>query len=177
MALYRSPLTVMLWPSSFLKNHGPMIPPAHKAHQTAHLLWISLKGILLSKDPSLWAAVKHHIKIKQDPPEEVTSIQDLVTKDDNEILEEIFIEAVNFVAPRYAEVDMPLRSFRRQHEQLPQFEKGRIIGMMEAGWSARRIARQLGRTDCVVRKRWDQWIREISFTRRPGSGRPRQTSR
>ncbi|GFU73716.1 hypothetical protein TNCV_3481961 [Trichonephila clavipes] len=34
MALYRSPLTVMLWPSSFLKKYGPMIPPAHKAHQT-----------------------------------------------------------------------------------------------------------------------------------------------
>ncbi|GFY34309.1 hypothetical protein TNCV_2506121 [Trichonephila clavipes] len=33
MALYRSPLTVTLWPSSFLK-YGPMIPPAHKAHQT-----------------------------------------------------------------------------------------------------------------------------------------------
>ncbi|GFV51982.1 RNase H domain-containing protein [Trichonephila clavipes] len=34
MALYRSPLTVTLWPSSFLKKYGPMIPPAHKAHQT-----------------------------------------------------------------------------------------------------------------------------------------------
>ncbi|GFW27472.1 hypothetical protein TNCV_163151 [Trichonephila clavipes] len=33
MALYRSPSTVTLWPSSFLK-YGPMIPPAHKAHQT-----------------------------------------------------------------------------------------------------------------------------------------------
>ncbi|GFS69337.1 hypothetical protein TNCV_4011491 [Trichonephila clavipes] len=33
MALYRSPLTVTLWPSSFLKKYGPMIPPAHKAHQ------------------------------------------------------------------------------------------------------------------------------------------------
>ncbi|GFW67641.1 transposable element Tcb2 transposase [Trichonephila clavipes] len=47
---------------------------------------------------------------------------------------------------------------------------------MEAGWSAKRVARQLGRSDCVVRC-WDQWIREISFTRRPGSGRSRQTSR
>ncbi|GFT74092.1 transposable element Tcb2 transposase [Trichonephila clavipes] len=44
---------------------------------------------------------------------------------------------------------------------------------MEAGWSARRV----GRFDCVVRRCWDQWIREMSFTRRPGSGRPRQTSR
>ncbi|GFY27023.1 uncharacterized protein TNCV_931641 [Trichonephila clavipes] len=34
MALYRSPLIVTLWPSSFLKKYGPMIPPAHKAHQT-----------------------------------------------------------------------------------------------------------------------------------------------
>ncbi|GFV63110.1 uncharacterized protein TNCV_1345691 [Trichonephila clavipes] len=49
---------------------------------------------------------------------------------------------------------------------------------MEAGWSARRVARQLGRSDCVVRRRcWDQWIREMLFTRRPGSGRPRQNSR
>ncbi|GFU39172.1 uncharacterized protein TNCV_1902691 [Trichonephila clavipes] len=48
---------------------------------------------------------------------------------------------------------------------------------MEAGWSARRVARQLGRSDCVVRRCWDQWIREMSFTQRPGSGRPRQVSR
>ncbi|GFS54898.1 transposable element Tcb2 transposase [Trichonephila clavipes] len=48
---------------------------------------------------------------------------------------------------------------------------------MEAGWSASRIARQLGCSDCVERRCWDQWIREISFIRRPGSGRPRQTSR
>ncbi|GFV73987.1 transposable element Tcb2 transposase [Trichonephila clavipes] len=48
---------------------------------------------------------------------------------------------------------------------------------MEAGWSARRVARQLGRSDFVVLRFWDQWIREISFTRRPGSGRIRQTSR
>ncbi|GFX42523.1 transposable element Tcb2 transposase [Trichonephila clavipes] len=62
---------------------------------------------------------------------------------------------------------MPLRRFRRQYEQLSQFEKGRIIGMMEAGWSARRVARQLGRSDCVMRRCWDQWILEMSFTRRP----------
>ncbi|GFU85875.1 hypothetical protein TNCV_2037061 [Trichonephila clavipes] len=34
MALYRSPLTVTLWLSLFLKKYGPMNPPAHKAHQT-----------------------------------------------------------------------------------------------------------------------------------------------
>ncbi|GFU22428.1 transposable element Tcb2 transposase [Trichonephila clavipes] len=48
---------------------------------------------------------------------------------------------------------------------------------METGWSARRVARQLGRSDCIARRCWGQWIREMSFTRRPGSERPRQTSR
>ncbi|GFW77297.1 HTH_Tnp_Tc3_2 domain-containing protein [Trichonephila clavipes] len=48
---------------------------------------------------------------------------------------------------------------------------------MEAGCSTRRVARQLGRSDCVVRRCWDQWIREMSFTRGPGSGHPRQFSR
>ncbi|GFW14002.1 transposable element Tcb1 transposase [Trichonephila clavipes] len=54
---------------------------------------------------------------------------------------------------------------------------GRIIGMMEADWSAGEVARQLGRSDCVVRRCWDQWIRDMSFIRRPGSERPRQISR
>ncbi|GFT07843.1 transposable element Tcb2 transposase [Trichonephila clavipes] len=71
---------------------------------------------------------------------------------------------------------MPLRRFRRQYEQLSQLESGRIIGMMEVGWSARRVARQLGHSDCVVRRCWDQGIREMSFKRRPCSGYPRQTS-
>ncbi|GFX06467.1 transposable element Tcb2 transposase [Trichonephila clavipes] len=68
---------------------------------------------------------------------------------------------------------MPLHRFRRQYEQLSQFERGRIISMMEAGWSARRVARQLRRSDCVVRKCWYQWMRDTSFTRRQGSGHPR----
>ncbi|GFT21776.1 transposable element Tcb2 transposase [Trichonephila clavipes] len=61
---------------------------------------------------------------------------------------------------KIADVDIPLRRFRRQYEQLSLFEKERIIGMMEAGWSARRVVRQLGGCDCVVRRCWDQWIRE-----------------
>ncbi|GFV70017.1 transposable element Tcb2 transposase [Trichonephila clavipes] len=72
---------------------------------------------------------------------------------------------------------MPLRRFRRRYEQLSQFKLWRIIGMMEAGWSARRVVRQLGHSDCVVRRFRDQWIREMSFTRRPGPGCPRQTKR
>ncbi|GFX21724.1 transposable element Tcb2 transposase [Trichonephila clavipes] len=48
---------------------------------------------------------------------------------------------------------------------------------MEAGWSARQVVHQLGHSDCVVRRCWDQWIREMSFTRRPSSGCLQQTSR
>ncbi|GFY01624.1 transposable element Tcb2 transposase [Trichonephila clavipes] len=48
-----------------------------------------------------------------------------------------------------AEVDISLCRFRRRYEQLSQFERGRINGMMEAKWSARLVARQLGHSDCV----------------------------
>ncbi|GFS61747.1 uncharacterized protein TNCV_2169671 [Trichonephila clavipes] len=71
---------------------------------------------------------------------------------------------------------MSLRRFRRQYEQMSQFERGRMIGMMEARWSARRVARQLGRSDSVVKRCWDQWIREMSYTRRSDLGLPQQTS-
>ncbi|GFV32400.1 transposable element Tcb2 transposase [Trichonephila clavipes] len=49
--------------------------------------------------------------------------------------------------------------------------------MIEAGWSTRRVARRLDHSNCVVRRCCDQWIREILFTWRPGSGSHRQTSR
>ncbi|GFX24889.1 transposable element Tcb2 transposase [Trichonephila clavipes] len=71
---------------------------------------------------------------------------------------------------------MPLRRHRRQDEQLSEFERGRIIGVMEAGWSARRVARQVGHSDFIVRRCPDQWTGDTSFTRRLGSGHPRQTS-
>ncbi|GFU76270.1 HTH_38 domain-containing protein [Trichonephila clavipes] len=53
---------------------------------------------------------------------------------------------------------MPLRRNRRQYEQLTDFDRGRIIGLREAGWSNRRIGRHLGRSDMVVARCWQQWI-------------------
>ncbi|GFY14149.1 transposable element Tcb2 transposase [Trichonephila clavipes] len=44
---------------------------------------------------------------------------------------------------------------------------------METGWSAR----QVGRSDLTVRSCWDLRTEETLFTRRPGLGRSRQTSR
>ncbi|GFU05290.1 hypothetical protein TNCV_964731 [Trichonephila clavipes] len=51
---------------------------------------------------------------------------------------------------------MPLRRNRRQYEQLTDFDRGRIIGLREAGWSNRRIGRHLGPGDMVVARCWQQ---------------------
>ncbi|GFV58117.1 transposable element Tcb2 transposase [Trichonephila clavipes] len=53
---------------------------------------------------------------------------------------------------------MQLRHLRKQYEQLLQFERGRIIGMMEFGWSSSRVARQLGRSYWVTSPREDRHI-------------------
>ncbi|GFV48874.1 HTH_38 domain-containing protein [Trichonephila clavipes] len=71
---------------------------------------------------------------------------------------------------------MPLRRNRRQYEQLTDFDRGRITGLREAGWSNRRIGRHLGRSDMVVARCWQQWITEGRVYRRGGSGRPRNTN-
>ncbi|GFT62080.1 transposable element Tcb2 transposase [Trichonephila clavipes] len=57
-----------------------------------------------------------------------------------------------------SEVDKPLRHFRSHYEQLSQFEKERIIGMMEAGCLARRVAHQLDCSDSVTSRREDHNI-------------------
>ncbi|GFV20852.1 transposable element Tc1 transposase [Trichonephila clavipes] len=71
---------------------------------------------------------------------------------------------------------MPLRRNRWQYEQLTDFDRGRIIGLREAGWSNRRIGRHLGRSDMIVTRCWQQWITEGRVYRRGGSGRPRNTN-
>ncbi|GFW56582.1 hypothetical protein TNCV_1862921 [Trichonephila clavipes] len=85
MALYRSPLTVMLWPSSFLKKYGPMIPPAYKAHQTvgwvhitheyiAHIIIIPPgmypANFSFGRQGLLWKSGIHH-KVLVNLPEDV----------------------------------------------------------------------------------------------------------
>ncbi|GFU85046.1 hypothetical protein TNCV_1553091 [Trichonephila clavipes] len=57
---------------------------------------------------------------------------------------------------------MPLRRNRRQYEQLTDFDRGRIIGLREAGWSNRRIGCHLGRSDMVV---------TVDHRRHPGPSR------
>ncbi|GFV73864.1 HTH_38 domain-containing protein [Trichonephila clavipes] len=67
---------------------------------------------------------------------------------------------------------MPLRRNRRQYEQLTDFDRGRIIGLREAGWSNTRIGRHLGRSDMVVARCWQQWITECKCTVAEGQDVP-----
>lgn len=71
---------------------------------------------------------------------------------------------------------MPLRRYRRPYRQLNDFERGRIVGMREAGWSYRAIGRHLQRTDTAVQRCWQQWLRQGNCRRNEGSGRPRSTN-
>ncbi|GFW71607.1 transposable element Tc1 transposase [Trichonephila clavipes] len=72
---------------------------------------------------------------------------------------------------------MPGKRARRHFSQLSEFERCLIIGMKTAGWSTRRVAGQVDRSECAVRNCWDQWTREGTHTRNTGSGATRKTTR
>ncbi|GFT00301.1 transposable element Tcb1 transposase [Trichonephila clavipes] len=49
--------------------------------------------------------------------------------------------------------------------------------MKTAGWSTRRVAVQVDRSECAVRNCWEQWTREDTQARKTGSGATRKTTR
>ncbi|GFV53208.1 transposable element Tc1 transposase [Trichonephila clavipes] len=57
---------------------------------------------------------------------------------------------------------MPGKHARRRFSQLSEFERGLIIGMKTAGWSTRRVAGQVDRSECAIRNCWEQWTREVT---------------
>ncbi|GFV71574.1 transposable element Tcb2 transposase [Trichonephila clavipes] len=65
---------------------------------------------------------------------------------------------------------MPGKRARIHFSQLSEFERGLIIGMKTAGWSKRRVAGQVDRSECAVRNCWEQWTRESTHARKTGSG-------
>ena len=71
---------------------------------------------------------------------------------------------------------MPRVCQRGNYRQLNDFERGRIIGMREAGLSIRDIAARVNRNVATVMRCWSRWSEEGVHQRRPGSGRPRRTS-
>ncbi|GFS62718.1 transposable element Tc1 transposase [Trichonephila clavipes] len=72
---------------------------------------------------------------------------------------------------------MPGKRDRRHFSQLSEFERGLIIGMKTAGWSTRRVAGQVDRSECAVRNCWEQWTREGTHAPKTGSGATRKTTR
>ncbi|GFV69773.1 transposable element Tcb1 transposase [Trichonephila clavipes] len=72
---------------------------------------------------------------------------------------------------------MPGKRARRHFSQLSEFERGLTIGMKTAGWSTRRVADQVDRSECDVRNCWEQWTREGTHARKTGSGATRKTTR
>ncbi|GFV73466.1 transposable element Tc1 transposase [Trichonephila clavipes] len=76
----------------------------------------------------------------------------------------------------FGERNMPGKRARRHFSQLSEFERGLIIGMKTAGWSTRRVAYQVDRSECAVRNCWEQWTREGTHARKPGSGSTRKTT-
>ncbi|GFT43942.1 transposable element Tc1 transposase [Trichonephila clavipes] len=72
---------------------------------------------------------------------------------------------------------MSSKRIRRHFSQLSEIERRLIIGMKTAGWSTRRVAGQMDRSECIVRNCWEQWTREGTHVRRSGSGANRKTTR
>ncbi|GFX92851.1 transposable element Tc1 transposase [Trichonephila clavipes] len=72
---------------------------------------------------------------------------------------------------------MPGKRARRHFSQLSEFERGLIIGMKTAGWSTRRVAGHVNRSECAVRNCWQQWTREGTHARKTESGVTRKTTR
>ncbi|GFW56908.1 HTH_Tnp_Tc3_2 domain-containing protein [Trichonephila clavipes] len=72
---------------------------------------------------------------------------------------------------------MPDKRARKHFSQLSEFERGLIIGMKTAGWSTRRVAGQVDRSECAVRNCWEQKTREGTHARKTGSGATRKTRR
>ncbi|GFU13999.1 transposable element Tc1 transposase [Trichonephila clavipes] len=66
---------------------------------------------------------------------------------------------------------------RRHFSQLSEFERGLIIGMKTTGWSMRRVAGQVDRSEFAVRNCWEQWTREGTHAWKTGSGATRKTTR
>ena len=71
---------------------------------------------------------------------------------------------------------MPRQRQRAAFHQLTEFERGRIIGLREGGFSYRAIAARVQRNSSTVMREWKQWTDENRTTRKSGSGRRNVTS-
>ncbi|UYV62783.1 K02A2.6-like [Cordylochernes scorpioides] len=59
---------------------------------------------------------------------------------------------------------MPRRKIRAHYEHMSEFETGRAIGLKEAGWYNRLIARHLCRSGVAIRQCWQKWVNNVMNT-------------
>ncbi|KFM74115.1 hypothetical protein X975_08501, partial [Stegodyphus mimosarum] len=71
---------------------------------------------------------------------------------------------------------MPGIQVRKRYAQMSEFERGRVVGRKEAGWSYWRISRHLSRSDATIRRCWQEWVNRGRTQRQEGSGRSRETA-
>ena len=65
---------------------------------------------------------------------------------------------------------MPRQRERAQYQQVSTFERGRMIGLREAGLSYRDIAASTGHAATTVMRVWNQWREEGRTQRLAGTG-------
>ena len=68
------------------------------------------------------------------------------------------------------ECNMPHRRVNTPIEQLQPFERGRIVGLREAGWAYQWITAHVGHNVLVVCRSFQKWSVEHSHAHRPSSG-------
>nr|XP_042913807.1 uncharacterized protein LOC122273897 [Parasteatoda tepidariorum] len=71
---------------------------------------------------------------------------------------------------------MPRCRILAHYEKLSEFDRSRIIGLKEDGWTNRSIARHLSRSDAAIRRCWQGWLENGRVQCQDGSGRPRATT-
>ncbi|GFX54099.1 transposable element Tc1 transposase [Trichonephila clavipes] len=71
---------------------------------------------------------------------------------------------------------MPSRRNKEKFQQLTEFERGRIIGLREGGFSYHAIGARVQRNSSTVMRAWKQWTYVHRTTRKTGCGRRKVTS-
>ncbi|GFS74615.1 transposable element Tcb1 transposase [Trichonephila clavipes] len=72
---------------------------------------------------------------------------------------------------------MPGKRARRHFSQISESRRCLTIEMKTAGWSTRRVAGLVDRSERAVRNCWEQWTREGTNVRKTRSGVTRRTTR
>lgn len=65
---------------------------------------------------------------------------------------------------------MPRRQTCTPFLQLYEFERGRIMGPQEAGWSFQKISGHIVREVSIMHQCWQQWSTDGTHIHHPGSG-------